>query len=413
MSFVKAEGSFREYQSSVKRLYTSTSLCAGFIGNSSFKPQLPHRTMAYSPMGCNLTLTASFPHLGQRKTLGNRFLGMRTTFLRRLPILKPHSGVLVSLSQRFCRGVSLKYLGASTPEKLVYINGPGNSQGSVSTLRLAKETMELDLAFTETRIKHFIRDYVEKADANGVILGLSGGIDSSTVAALSALAIGGDRVLGLSMPEKETYSATDIRHVKMVADKFRFQLETIDITSMLQTCYTSIPAYDAKDLISKGNVKARVRMVCMYYYANRLGRIVVGSSDKSETMMGYFTKWGDVAADISPLMDLYKTQVRQLAHHIGIPSEIVTKPSTPRLWPGQLAEEELGIEYDKLDLILLGLENFLNAQEIAKQLGLPLKLVNNIRARWLSCEHKRRMPLTLKMEYRTVGKDFRLPYTIG
>jgi NAD+ synthase len=152
-------------------------------------------------------------------------------------------------------------------------------------------------------------------------------------------------------------------------------------------------------------------MVCLYYYANHLSKIVCGSSDKSETMMGYFTKWGDVAADISPLMDLYKTQVRQLAAHIGIPSEIIAKPSTPQLWPGQLAEEELGIQYETLDLILLGLENFMSTQEIADQLKLPPKLVRDIRQRWLAREHKRRPPLTLKLEYRTIGTDFRLPYT--
>jgi len=188
-------------------------------------------------------------------------------------------------------------------------------------------------------------------------------------------------------------------------------METIDITPILEAYYKSLPIYNPHDKLSKGNLKARTRMVCLYYYANNLGKIVCGSSDKSETMMGYFTKWGDVAADISPLMDLYKTQVRQLAAHIGIPTEIITKPSTPQLWPGQLAEEELGIRYETLDLILLGLENFMSPEEIADQLKLPSKLVRDIRNRWLAREHKRRPPLTLKQEYRTIGTDFRLPYT--
>jgi NAD+ synthase len=152
-------------------------------------------------------------------------------------------------------------------------------------------------------------------------------------------------------------------------------------------------------------------MICLYYYANHQNRIVVGSSDKSETMMGYFTKWGDIAADISPLMDLYKTQVRQLAAHIGVPAEIVKKPPTPQLWPGQLAEDELGIKYETLDLVLLGLENFLTPEEIAEQVNLPAELVAGIKTRWLSKEHKRRAPLTMKTEYRTIGTDFRLPYS--
>lgn len=278
-------------------------------------------------------------------------------------------------------------------------------------MRLTKDTLKLDLPTTATRTKRFIKDYVEKSKAKGIVIGLSGGIDSSTASALAALAIGDNKVTALNMPEHETYNATDIQHAKEIAEKFRFNMETIDITPILEAYYKSLPVYDPQDKLSKGNLKARTRMLCLYYYANRLGKIVCGSSDKSETMMGYFTKWGDMAADISPLMDLYKTQVRQLATYIGISSEIVEKPSTPQLWPGQLAEEELGIKYEALDLILLGLENFMSSEEIAEQLKLSLKLVRDVRSRWLAREHKRRPPLTLKQEYRTIGTDFRLPYT--
>jgi len=278
-------------------------------------------------------------------------------------------------------------------------------------LQLTKDALKLNPQTTATRIKRFIKDYVEKTKAKGIVIGLSGGIDSSTASALSALAIGGHKVTALNMPEDETRNETDIQHAKKVAKKFGFKLEIIDITPILEAYYKSLPIYDPHDKLSKGNIKARTRMVCLYYYTNKLSKIVCGSSDKSETMMGYFTKWGDVATDISPLMDLYKTQVRQLAAHIGIPPEIIAKPSTPQLWPGQLAEEELGIQYETLDLILLGLENFISPEEIADQLKLPSKLVRDIRSRWLAKEHKRRPPLTLKQEYRTIGTDFRLPYT--
>ena len=245
----------------------------------------------------------------------------------------------------------------------------------------------------------------------GIVLGVSGGLDSSTTAALASLAIGGKKVLALSMPEEETYNATDTEHIEMLAEKFGFQTETIDISRILRACYDSLPLYDMEEKRSKGNLKARIRMICWYYYANRLQRIVCGNSDKSETMMGYYTKWGDVAADISPLMDLYKTQVKELAAYIGVPNEIITKPSTPALWPGHSAEEELGIKYETLDLILLGLENFLAPEEIARQLKLSLKLVLDTKTRLLANEHKRRAPLTTKLGYRTIGKDFRLPYT--
>ena len=275
---------------------------------------------------------------------------------------------------------------------------------------LSQEALKLDLPLTATRLKRFIKDYVQKTKAKGIVLALSGGIDSSTVAALSALAIGGQKVLALSMPEKETYNPLDAKHSKKLAEKFRFNLETIDITNILKAYYKSIPAFKPADLISKGNIKARARSICVYYYANHQNRIVIGPSDKSETMLGYFTKWGDIAADISPLMDLYKSQVRRLASYIGVPTEIVEKPSSPQLWPKQLAETELGMKYETLDLILLGLENFMTPEEIAGKLKLPLKQVEAIKARWLSSEHKRRAPLTMKMGYRTMGMDFRLPY---
>jgi len=280
----------------------------------------------------------------------------------------------------------------------------------VITLELKDTVLELDLPSVEAKIKRFINDYMEKCGAKGVVLGVSGGVDSCTTAALAALSLCGDKVLGLMLPEEETITATDIKHARLVAKKFGFNLETIDISPTLKVCVNSIPVYDKNDRLSKGNLKARIRMVYLYYYANRLNRIVCGSSDKSETMMGYFTKWGDAAADIAPLMDLYKTQVRQLALYIGLPEEIATKPSTPALWPGHLAEEELGIKYETLDLVLYGLEYFMTTEEIAHQLNISTTLVENIKRRWQTMEHKRRLPLTPKLGYRTIGADFRLPY---
>ena len=269
--------------------------------------------------------------------------------------------------------------------------------------------LELDLPEVEQRIRRFIREYVEKSGAKGIVLGMSGGIDSGTIAALSSLSIGGDKVTGLMLPEKETYNAKDINDAKLVAEKFGLKTQICDITPALEGFYKTIPIFDQADKLCKGNIKARTRMIYLYYYANKLNKIVCGSSDKSETMMGYFTKWGDVAADISPIMDLYKTQVRKLAEHLGIPPELAAKPATPALWPNQLAETELGIKYEKLDLILYGLERFMTAEEVAQQLSVQKSLVEKVKNRWLAVEHKRRLPLTPKIEYRTVGTDFRLP----
>ena len=276
-------------------------------------------------------------------------------------------------------------------------------------MKLTPSVLELDLSEIEKRIRRFIKKYVENSGADGIVVGLSGGIDSSTIAALSSLSIGGDRVLGLMLPEKETYNPKDIDDAKLVAEKFGLKTQICDITPVLESFYKTIPIFDHADKLCKGNIKARTRMIYIYYYANKLNRIVCGSSDKSETMMGYFTKWGDVAADISPIMDLYKTQVRKLAAHLGLPAELTAKPSTPALWPNQLAETELGIKYETLDLILYGLERFMTTEEIARQLNIENTLVKKVKNRWLSAEHKRRMLLTAKLEYRTMGTDFRLP----
>ena len=276
-------------------------------------------------------------------------------------------------------------------------------------MKLTPSLLEMDFTETQKRICTFIKEYVENAGAKGIVLGLSGGIDSGTIAALSSLAIGGENVLGLMLPENENFNQKDIDDAKVVGEQFHLKTQVCDISNALNGIYCDIPVFDQSDKLCKGNVKARTRMIYLYYFANKQNRIVCGSSDKSETMMGYFTKWGDAAADIAPLMDLYKTQVRKLAIHLGIPKEIALKPSTPALWPNQLAESELGIKYETLDLILLGIERFIAPQEVAEQLGIEKSLVDNVKSRWLANEHKRRMPLAPKIGFRSVGNDFRLP----
>jgi len=279
-------------------------------------------------------------------------------------------------------------------------------------LNLATDVLKIDLPQTERRLLHFIRAYVEKTQAKGLVVGLSGGVDSSTVAALSAKAIGGNKVLGICLPERETWNEHDIQHAKNISRLFTTQFELIDITSTIEAIRKTIPNYNSEQRIPDGNIKARSRMVILYYYANSLQRLVVGSGDKSEIMLGYFTKWGDYCADLAPLTDLFKTQVQALARHLSLPEEIVAKPPTPALWPGQSAEGELGLRYETLDLILHGLEHFMLPEEISKQLNLPLDTVTRVEERWLRSEHKRRPPLAMKIGYRTVAHDIRLPYSI-
>jgi NAD+ synthase len=277
-------------------------------------------------------------------------------------------------------------------------------------MQLTPNILQVDAEETKQKISRFIKDYVAKTKTKGIVLGMSGGIDSSTNAALTALAIGGDKTYGLLMPEKETRNKLDMNHAQQVAKQFKIKTIIIDITEILDALYKDIPDFKSSDLKTKGNLKARTRMMLLYYYANSRNLIVSASSDKSEAMIGYYTKFGDIAADVAPLLDLYKIQVRQLAKHLGIPEAIINKPSTPALWPDQTAEKEIGLSYERLDLILYGFEHFMETPKIVEQLSLPVKTVESIKRRWLNAEHKRRMPLTPKLGFRTIGKDFRLPY---
>jgi NAD+ synthase len=267
----------------------------------------------------------------------------------------------------------------------------------------------LDFPEIETRITRFIKEYVSNSQAKGVVLGLSGGIDSAITAALCSKALGSENVLTLVMPEEETKNQKDIDDAETIAKQLNIKTQTVDITHVLESIYTTIPIYDQKNQTCKGNIKARTRMIVLYYYANKLNKIVCGSSDKSETLMGYFTKWGDGAADISPIRDLYKTQVRKLAISLGISESIALKPSTPALWPNQTAEGELGLKYETLDLILYGLESFISTKELAKQLNVEQNTIETVKNRLLYNEHKRQLPITFKLNFRTVKNDYRLP----
>lgn len=291
--------------------------------------------------------------------------------------------------------------------------GRCESQSQGPSMNLTPDVLRIDPVQTESRITRFVRNYVAEAKVPGIILGISGGIDSAVCGAICAKAIGGAKVLGVNMPEAETLDEAEMQDAKLVSKMFGIDLVTVDISDMVKTFFRVVPVFDVDDRIANGNVKARIRMAVLYYYANRLRWLVAGSSDKSELMLGYFTKWGDGCADILPIADLYKTQVRQLASHLALPSRLVEKPPSPNLWPGQTAKEELGLGYDELDLALYGLEHFMTADEISKELGLPIEVVKDIEARWLRSEHKRRSPLSVKLSYRSVGHDFRLPYSMS
>lgn len=201
------------------------------------------------------------------------------------------------------------------------------------------------------RIIAWIREKVTEAKCKGVVLGLSGGLDSSLVAVLCKRAFPED-TLAVIMP---CYSSeTDIAHAQAVVRKFEIPATTIALERAFDSLLKVLPdEHDpATKRLAEANVKVRLRMVTLYYLANRLRYLVVGTSNRSELSVGYFTKYGDGAADILPLGNLVKSQVRQLAIYLGIPEEIIEKPPSAGLWAGQTDEGEMGITYQELDRYL-------------------------------------------------------------
>ncbi len=202
------------------------------------------------------------------------------------------------------------------------------------------------------KITEFIRQKVQEAGAGGAVIGLSGGIDSALTAYLTAEALGADKVLGLLLPEKNITSKQDIDDAMEVANLLGIEHKTIDISKILTSFSSLIPDFDKNNLLANGNLKARTRMCILYYHANLMHRMVVGTGNKTELLLGYFTKYGDGGVDIEPIGGLYKTQVRALSRYIGVPARIIDKTPTAGLWQGQTDEGELGVTYEVADKIL-------------------------------------------------------------
>jgi NAD+ synthase len=262
---------------------------------------------------------------------------------------------------------------------------------------LSLALLEINAAETVKEITSFIRSQVESSGLEGAVVSVSGGLDSSVVLALTARALGPSRVRALTMPERDITPENDVTDVMQLMEAFDVTCDTVEITPILRVMRGELPVYDPSDRVSAGNLTARTRMVIVYYYANATRRMVMGCGNKTEWLTGYFTKYGDGAADIMPIAGLYKNQVRQMAAHLGIPESIIRKTPTAGLWPGQSDEEELGVKYDVLDLILYGKEHGMSEEEVAGDLGVEIDLVRRIFRRVGANEHKRRPPLILRL----------------
>lgn len=254
-------------------------------------------------------------------------------------------------------------------------------------------------------IHSFIKQKIEEAQADGVVIGLSGGLDSAIVTKLCTDALGPNKVLALIMPDTAT-SEEDIKDALGFANKLGVEYRVIDISEMVESFKNLLSPLELDDK-ALGNIKARCRMIVLYIHANLSNKVVMGASNKSELLTGYFTKFGDGGADFSPIGDLYKTQIIELAKAIEIPKNIINKPPSASLWEGQTDESELNIQYQLLDRILMGIELRLAAKDISEKVGVEETEVLRIQDMVEKNVHKRKMPLIPKMGIRTLGLDWR------
>jgi len=209
----------------------------------------------------------------------------------------------------------------------------------------------VDYEEIERKIVQWLKGKVEEAGARGLVLGISGGLDSSVTAVLVKKAVG-DNHLALILPCHS--HPQDLEHANFIAKTFGLKTETVDLTPVYDLLLTILPPGTP---MARANLKPRLRMLTLYYYANTLNYLVVGTGNKSELMAGYFTKYGDGGVDLLPIGNLYKTQLREFARYLGIPEEIILKPPSAGLWEGQTDEGEMGITYPELDSILEALES--------------------------------------------------------
>jgi NAD+ synthase len=257
---------------------------------------------------------------------------------------------------------------------------------------------------TEQVVEKFLAEKLRKVGAKGFVLGVSGGIDSAVVLRLCARAVGKKKVLGVLMPEKDSSKEDFEDSVELCAAE-DVEHRIVDITGPVEAYQKALKG--SIDRLSLANVKARCRMIVLYHFANTERRLVAGTSNKSEILVGYFTKFGDGAADLEPIGDLYKTEVRALAREIGIPDKIVKKAPTAGLWKGQTDEGEMGITYDRLDAILSGIELGLEEKDIAKRAETSMSEVQRIAKMVRLSSHKRKFQPAPKIGVRTPGLDWR------
>jgi NAD+ synthase len=268
-----------------------------------------------------------------------------------------------------------------------------------------RERLRLNAPLAEAVLTSFIRDAVETSGTQGVVVGLSGGVDSSLSAALAARALGPERVHGFLLPYR-TSSLESERDAGAVAEHLGLPHRAIDISPMVDA-YFGIEPDASPD--RRGNKMARERMTILFDQAKKLDALVLGTSNKTEILLGYSTVFGDNASSLNPLGDLYKCQVWEFSRHLGLPSQVIDKAPSADLWPGQTDEGELGFSYELADEVLYLLFDLgLRPEEVAER-GYEEKVVRRIVTLEQRFRFKRRLMLIARLSGSAVNLDQEIP----
>lgn len=262
--------------------------------------------------------------------------------------------------------------------------------------------LEINSELTRDVLLSFIKDQTTSAGFNRVVVGLSGGIDSALVAYLAVASLGVENVLGVRMPYQSS-SQESLDHAQLVIDALGIEALTVEITDMVEPLFTRFPGMSN---LRRGNIMARQRMVVLFDQSAAFSGLVLGTGNKTEMLLGYSTLYGDSAAALHPIADLYKCQVRQLSRFMDVPGVIVDKPPSADLWPGQTDEKELGYTYDEADQVLyLLVDQRYSPEEVIAE-GFEESFVCKIYDTVRKMHYKRTMPIIPKLSQRTIGFDF-------
>jgi len=249
----------------------------------------------------------------------------------------------------------------------------------------------------------FVHDEVTKIGVKKGVLGLSGGIDSALVAYIAAEALGPENVHAYTMPYRTSNPESEA-HAKLVADRLGINYHVLEITPMVDAYFALVP--DA-DNMRRGNKMARERMTVLYDHSAAVGGLVLGTSNKTELLLGYGTLHGDMASALNPIGDIYKSQVWELSEAMGVPREVIDKKPSADLWAGQTDEQELGFSYRDADELLFRMVDQRMTRDELIAAGFAPQFIDNVQAKVQGSHFKRRLPVIAKVSNRTIDRDFR------